>query len=712
VPGFIFFCSTSSRDVEQSQLGFFTAWKNRRREMHTGKETGKGRIVMPRLFLVVMFTWIIFLTGQVTCIASNVLLQWDQNTESDLAGYKVYYKTDSSSEPFDGTGAVEGTSPIDVNSQRSATVSGLDPNKTYYFTVTAYNTSGVESTYSNIVTIPESLPPEVSIVFPANNATVNGTVSVTADASDNVGVTKVEFYVNGILQETETSAPYVYSWNTSSLADGNYTLMAKAYDAAGNFGQSENVSLKVVKDSTPPSVSLTSPGNSATVSETVAIKAGADDNIGVARVEFYANGGLISASNVAPYSCNWDTKSESNGNYILSAKAYDAAGNVGLSSNISVTVNNTVADTTAPTVTAFATPSVATSQTVSITTFTASDNIGVMGYLITESSTPPSPSASGWVSSAPSSYSAASAGSHTLYPWAKDAAGNVSAIHGSPITIVISLPDTTAPTVTAFAVPSVATSQTVSVTTFTASDSIGVTGYLITESNTPPSSNASGWVSSAPNSYSAASVGSHTLYPWAKDAAGNVSAVHGSPITIVISLPDTTAPTVTAFAIPSSSGTLTVSVTNFTATDNVAVTDYMISENATLPSNSDARWTSGHPVSYTFATAGNKTLYAWVKDAAGNVSAVVSANTTISLAEVTEPTSANVPGDIDGDGQTDVGDALLALQTSVGKVKPASNQKLRGDVAPIINGKSVPDGKVDINDAIAILALITGKIVL
>jgi chitinase len=615
VPGFIFFCRTSSRVVERSQRGFFTAWKNRRGKMHTVKETGKGRIDMPRLFLVVMFTLIIFLTDQVTCIASNVLLQWDQNAESDLAGYKVYYKTDSSSAPFDGTGALEGTSPIDINNQSTATVSGLDPNKTYYFTVTAYNTSGVESEYSNIVTIPESVPPEISIVFPANNAAVNGTVSVTADASDNVGVTRVEFYVDGILEATETSAPYVYSWNTSSLADGNYTLMAKAYDAAGNVGQSEDVSIKVVKDTTRPSVSMTSPGNSATVSGTVAITAGASDNIGVTRVEFYANGGLISASNVAPYSFNWDTKSESNGSYTLSAKAYDAAGNVGQSSNISVAVNNTVPDTTAPTVATFAVPSSATSQTVTVTAFTATDNIGVTGYLITESSTPPSPSASGWVSSAPASYSAASAGSHTLYPWAKD-------------------------------------------------------------------------------------------------AAGNVSAVHGSPLTIVISLPDTTAPTVTAFALPSSSGTLTVSVTNFTATDNVGVTGYMLSENAASPASSDARWTSGHPVSYTFATAGNKTLYAWVKDAAGNISAGVSADITITLPEVTNPTSSSVPGDIDGDGQTDVSDALMALQTAVGKVSPAPNQKLRGDVAPIINGKSVPDGKVGIDDAIAILAIITGKIVL
>jgi chitinase len=342
--------------------------------MNTGKEKRKGRFVISKLILAVMFTWVIFLFGQVTCFAFSVLLQWDPNAESDLSGYKVYYKADSSTLPFDGTGAGGGSSPIDVHNQTTSTVTGLDPNKTYYFAVTAYDTSGTESEFSNIVEIPESVPPVVSITFPANNATLSGTVSVTAEASDNVGVTKVEFYMNGVLQGTDTSTPYVYSWNTTASAAGTYTLMAKAYDAAGNVGQSGNINVTVAKDSIPPSVSLTSPGNNAKVSGTVAITASASDNIGVARVEFYENGMLISASNVAPYSYSWNTKSVANGNYTLAAKAYDAAGNVGQSANIKVTVFN---DTVKPTV-SISTPvnNATVSGTVSVKAI-AGDNVGV-----------------------------------------------------------------------------------------------------------------------------------------------------------------------------------------------------------------------------------------------------------------------------------------------------------------------------------------------
>lgn len=276
------------------------------------------------------------------CCAATVSLSWDANTESTLAGYKVYYIADSYTLPFDGTGAVEGASPVDVHNQTTATVSGVDLNRTYYFAVTAYDTSGVESPYSNIVTILEAVPPTVSLSSPANNTTVSGTVSVVASASDNVGVTKAEFYVNGVLNASDTASPYVYSWDTSPLAAGSYTILAKAYDAAGNVGQSSAVSVTVIHDTIAPTVSVTAPGNGSALSGTVTITATASDNVGVSKVEFYENGVLLFASNVAPYSWNWNTTAVANGSHTLTGKAYDVAGNIGQAGNVTVTVNNVV----------------------------------------------------------------------------------------------------------------------------------------------------------------------------------------------------------------------------------------------------------------------------------------------------------------------------------------------------------------------------------
>ncbi len=89
--------------------------------------------------------------------------------------------------------------------------------------------------------------------------------------------------------------------------------------------------------------------------------------------------------------------------------------------------------------------------------------------------------------------------------------------------VTITLPDITAPTVTAFTIPATATSLTVSITSFTATDDVGVTGYLVTESSTKPASGAAGWTATAPTGYTFATAGAKTLYAWAKDAAGNVS---------------------------------------------------------------------------------------------------------------------------------------------------------------------------------------------
>jgi hypothetical protein len=101
--------------------------------------------------------------------------------------------------------------------------------------------------------------------------------------------------------------------------------------------------------------------------------------------------------------------------------------------------------------------------------------------------------------------------------------------------------------------------------------------------------------------------------------------------TTAVVTPSNTTPTVTAFAIPATSTTLTVSITTLTATDNVAVTGYMVTESSTAPLASATEWTSTKPASFTFSTEGSKTLYAWAKDAGGLVSAGKSAAVVITL---------------------------------------------------------------------------------
>jgi glucose/arabinose dehydrogenase len=86
----------------------------------------------------------------------------------------------------------------------------------------------------------DTIPPTVSITNPANGAIVarRSTVTITATASDNVGVTRVEFLINGAVQCTDTTAPYSCNWNVPNTRNATYQLQARAFDQAGNLGAS------------------------------------------------------------------------------------------------------------------------------------------------------------------------------------------------------------------------------------------------------------------------------------------------------------------------------------------------------------------------------------------------------------------------------------------------------------------------------------------
>ncbi|MBX4190416.1 S8 family serine peptidase, partial [Candidatus Parcubacteria bacterium] len=117
----------------------------------------------------------------------------------------------------------------------------------------------------------DSQAPTAAISSPVNNQTVSGTISVNVNASDNIGVVKVDLLQDGSLLTSKSAAPYTFSWNTSSLTSGSHVLSAKAYDAAGNVGTSTSVTVNI--DNTAPQVSLTAPNNGDTVSGQVIISA-------------------------------------------------------------------------------------------------------------------------------------------------------------------------------------------------------------------------------------------------------------------------------------------------------------------------------------------------------------------------------------------------------------------------------------------------------
>ena len=177
-------------------------------------------------------------------------------------------------------------------------------------------------------------PSTVTISSPANGATVSGTVSISASATDNIGVTKMEILVDGTLRAQSTSATITWSWDTFTMPIGPHTILVRAYDASNNIGSSSvsvGVQNSVNADTVAPTVNISSPANGATVRNTIKIYVASADQVGVTKVELFLDGAPFASSTSPTPVFNWNTRYAAKGAHTLQAYAHDAAGNIGAS---------------------------------------------------------------------------------------------------------------------------------------------------------------------------------------------------------------------------------------------------------------------------------------------------------------------------------------------------------------------------------------------
>ena len=188
-----------------------------------------------------------------------------------------------------------------------------------------------------------AIAPTVSISAPAPNATVMGTsVALTAGATDDRRVDKVEFYVDGALVGTSTTSPFSVTWNSTTVGNGAHTETAKAFDDASNVTTSSGVGFSVANFAAP-TTAITSP-TGGTVSGTVTVSATASAVGGLAQVEFFFDNTRFSTLTAAPFSASWNTLDQNfpayDGSHALTTKAYDTYGQATTSAGVTVTVNN------------------------------------------------------------------------------------------------------------------------------------------------------------------------------------------------------------------------------------------------------------------------------------------------------------------------------------------------------------------------------------
>ena len=353
------------------------------------------------------------------------------------------------------------------------------------------------------------LPPLVTFRKPTTGQEVSGRLdeaSGTCDvqASDAVGVTQVDFFLDGQQINSEYEAPYACTIDTRQYPNGAHTITAKAYDEAGNAGIGM---VAVIFDNAPPS-DTTAPNTS--------ISGGPSGTTTSTSATF----SLSSTESGSTFECKLDSGSWGTctspktysglapGNHALDVRATDAAGNVDATPAERNWTVSPPADSTAPDTSISGGPSGSTTATSASFSFSSTESGSSFECKLDSGS---------WGScTSPKAYSGLATGSHTFRVQAKDAAGNTDASPAIRTWTVSAPADTTAPDTSISGGPSGTTTSTSASFSLSSTES-GSTFECKLDSGS--------WgACSSPKAYSSLGTGSHTFNARAKDAAGNSDA--------------------------------------------------------------------------------------------------------------------------------------------------------------------------------------------
>lgn len=250
----------------------------------------------------------------------------------------------------------------------------------YEFVAEAVTVSGKMISASAKITVEEAAEideeaPSVDISFDKEEYTNGDTIAAKITASDNVGVVKIEAFVNGI----ETQIDENNCITIENAAEGEYVFIANAYDEAENKGTVTYTVTVVSVDDELPTVAITFDKDIYFENDDIVFNVTAEDNIAVTKLEVTVDGSIVTANENGSYTIkNAELKT-----YEVIAKAYDEAGNEGIAKE-SVTVNEAVIpDTEAPVVSIIFDKDTYLERDDIVFTVTAEDNIAVTKVEVT-----------------------------------------------------------------------------------------------------------------------------------------------------------------------------------------------------------------------------------------------------------------------------------------------------------------------------------------
>lgn len=173
----------------------------------------------------------------------------------------------------------------------------------------------------------EAIPPVVTIGSPDASTKLLKTVTITASATDDSGISSIKILVDETLVHETGDSEVSYDWNTETVSDGEHTITVVATDAVGNDG-SESLTVEVFNDKKAPQVTLTSPSAQPFVKSTIKIEGSVADESTLESIKIYVGDVLLTTlTNTNSFSFDWDTKAVADGSHTIRVSATDSHGN-------------------------------------------------------------------------------------------------------------------------------------------------------------------------------------------------------------------------------------------------------------------------------------------------------------------------------------------------------------------------------------------------
>ncbi|MGL4609746.1 MAG: Ig-like domain-containing protein [Trueperaceae bacterium] len=225
--------------------------------------------------------------------------------------------------------------------QQVVLFTSAEQNGSYNYSAEAVDTRDNEAS-SEPVTVTVNLdgtPPTLTLMSDKTSVVVAESVVLTADAADDRVVASVDFYRNGVKFAEVASAPYTVSVPFTADDNGVQVFNAVAMDMTGNVADGDAVSVLVDIDITKPSVDLATSKDLVNRAEEIMLMSLAEDNKGIAKVEFYRGNEKIGEDSIAPYEQAVSLTDADNGAVVFRAVATDIWGNSETSTERTVVVD-------------------------------------------------------------------------------------------------------------------------------------------------------------------------------------------------------------------------------------------------------------------------------------------------------------------------------------------------------------------------------------